>query len=124
MPDTSVKHIRRDLSPCLLLLPGELFDAGNCLQVFGTLLQNRPDVFNGIGLCAVPRSNISHLEEEQVIATPVLRLFGRAQKVPSGMTMALLASATIARVVTSRHGHSHDSHVWWVILCLRRRLAR
>ena len=41
MPDISVKHIRRDLIPCLLELPGELFDVGNCLQLVGTLLQNR-----------------------------------------------------------------------------------
>ena len=56
-------HIRRNLSPCLLHLSGELFDAGNCSQLVGALLQNRPEVFSGICLCAGPRSNISHPEK-------------------------------------------------------------
>ena len=75
MPDTSVKHIQRKLRPWLLELPGEVFDAENCLQLLGALLQNRSEVFSGSGLCDVPRSNISHTEKEQVVvATPVLRL--------------------------------------------------
>ena len=78
MPDSSVKHIRRNLSQCLPQLPGELIDAWNCLQLVGALLQNRPEIFSGTGLCAVPRSNISHPEKGQVVATPVLGLFGRA----------------------------------------------
>ena len=84
MPDTCVKHIRRNLRPCLLELPGEPFDAKNCLQLVGALLQNRPEVFSRTGLCDVPRSNISHTEKEQVVATPVLRLFGRAQGISIG----------------------------------------
>ena len=79
MPDTSVMHIQRNLSPCLLHLPGELLDAGNCSQLVGALLQNRPEVFSRTGLCAVPGSNISHPEKDEVVATPILRLFGRAQ---------------------------------------------
>ena len=66
MPATSVMHIRRHLSPCLLHLSVELLDAGNCPQLVGALLQNRPEVFSGIGLCAVPRSNISHPEKDDL----------------------------------------------------------
>ena len=113
MPDTSVKHIRRKLSPCLLQLPGELLDAGNCSQLVGALLQNRPQVFSGTGLCAVPRSNISHPEKEQVVATPILHLFGRARGISIGHADPLLVSGKIVRVVTSRHEHSHISHLWW-----------
>ena len=36
------------------------------------------------------------------------------KEVSSGMRMALLASGTIVRMVTSRYGHSHVSHLWWV----------
>ena len=75
MPDTTVKHIRRKLKPCLLELPGEVFDAEDCFQLFGALLQNRSEVFSGTGLCDVPKSNISHTEKEQAVATPVLGLF-------------------------------------------------
>ena len=52
------KHVRRDLCPCpgLLELPGELFDAGERLQLVGTLLQNRPEVFSAVHLWAVPVS--------------------------------------------------------------------
>ena len=53
MPDTSVKHIRRKLRPCLLELPGEVFDAENCLQLLGAALQNRSELFSGTGLCDV-----------------------------------------------------------------------
>ena len=113
MLDTCVKHIRRNLRPCLLELPGELFDAENCLQLLGALLQNRPGVFSGTGLCDVPRSNISHTEKDQVVATPVLRLFGRAQGISIGHEDSLLASGKILRVVTSRDNHSHFSLVWW-----------
>ena len=113
MPDTSVKHIRRNLNPCLLQLPGELLDAGNCLQLVSALLQNRPEIFSETGLRAIPRSNISHPEKEQVVATPVLRLSGRAQGISIGHEYSLLASVKIVRVVTSRHDHSHVSHVWW-----------
>ena len=113
MPATSVMHIRRNLSPCVLHLSGEQLDAGNCSQLVGALLQNRPEFFSGNGLCAVPRSNISHSEKEQVVATPILRLFGRAQGISSGHEDSLLASGKIMRVVTSRHDHSHVSHVWW-----------
>ena len=84
MPDTCVKHIRRNMRPCLPELPGEPFDAENCLQLLGALLQNRLAVFSGTGLCDVPRSNISHTEQEQAVATPVLRLFGRAQGISIG----------------------------------------
>ena len=112
MPDTCVKHIRRNLRSCLLELPGEPFDAENCLQLLGALLQNRLEVFSGTGLCDVPRSNISHTEKEQVVATPVLCLFGRAQGISIGHEH-LLASGKIVRVVTSRHDHSHFSLVWW-----------
>ena len=59
---------------------GELFDVGSCLQFVGALLPNRQEIFSRIGLCAVPRSNISHTEEERVVATSGLRLFGRAQE--------------------------------------------
>ena len=107
MLDTSVKHVRRNLSPCLLL------DTGNGLQLVGALLQNRPEVFSGSGLCALPRSNISHPEKEQVVTTPVLRLFGRAQGISIGHEDSLLASGKIVRVVTSRHDHSHVIHVCW-----------
>ena len=113
MPDTSVKHIRRKLRPCLLELPGEVFDAENCLQLLGALLQNRSEVFSGTGLCDVSRSNISHTEKEQAVATPVLRLFGRAQGISIGHENYLPASEKIVRVVTSRHDHSHFSLVWW-----------
>ena len=113
MPDTSVMHIQRNLRTCLLELPGELLDAGNCSQLVGALLQNRPEVFSGTGLCTVPRSNISHPEKEQVVATPILRLFGRAQGISTGHGDYLLASGKIVHVVTSRHNHSHVSHVWW-----------
>ena len=68
-PDTCVKQIHGNLRPCLLQLSGELFDAENCLQLLGALLQNRSEGFSGTGLCAVPRSNISHPEKEQVVAT-------------------------------------------------------
>ena len=112
-PDNSVMHIWRNLSPCLLHLPGELLDAGNCSQLVGTLLQNRPEVFSGTDLCAVPRSNISHPEIEEVVATPILRFFGRAQGIFTEHEDALLAFGKIVRVVTSRHNHSHVSHVWW-----------
>ena len=113
MPDTCVKHIRRNLSPCLLELPGELFDAENCLQLLGALLQNRPEVFNGTGLCDVPRSNISHTEKEQVVATPVLHLFGRAQGISIGHEDYFLAFGKIVQMVTSRHDQCHFSLVWW-----------
>ena len=113
MPDTTVMHIRRNLSPCLLHMPGELLDAGNCSQLVSALLQNRPEVFSGTGLCATPWSNISHPEQEQVVATPILRLFGRAQGISTGHEDYLLASDKIVRVVTSRHDHSHVSQVWW-----------
>ena len=113
MPDASVIHIRRNLSPCLLHPPGELLDAGNCSQLVDALLQNHPEVFSETGLCAVPRSNISHPEKEQVVATPILRLFGRAQGISTGHEDSLLASGKIVRVVTSRHNHSHISHVLW-----------
>ena len=113
MPGTCVKHIRRNLRSCLLELSGELFDAGNCLQLLGALLQNRTEVFSGTGLCDVPRSNISHTEKEQVVATPVLCLFGRAQGISNGHEESLLASVKIVRVVTSSHDHSHFSLVWW-----------
>ena len=113
MPDTSLKHIRRNLSPCLLQLPGELLDAGNCLQLVGALLQNCPQIFSGTSLCAVPRSSISRPEKEQVVATPTLHLFGRAQGISTGHEDSWLASGKIVRVVTSRHDHSHISHVWW-----------
>ena len=86
MPDTCVKHIRRNMRPCLPELPGEPFDAENCLQLLGALLQNRLEVFSGTGLCDVPRSNISHTEKEQLVATPVLRLFGRKQGISIGHT--------------------------------------
>ena len=62
MPDTCVKHIRRNLRTCLLELPGELLDARNCLQLLGALLQNLLEVFSWTGLCEVPRSNISHTQ--------------------------------------------------------------
>ena len=114
MPNTSrVKHIRRNLSPCLLKLPGELLDARNCLQLAGALLQNRPETFSETGLCAVPRSDISHPEKEQVVATPVLRLFGCARGIFIGHEYSLLAYGKIVRVVASHHNHSHVSHVWW-----------
>ena len=113
MPDTSVMHIRRNLSPCLLHLPCELLDAGNCSQLGGALLQNRIEVFSRTGLCAVPRSNVSHPEKEEVVATPILRLFGRTQGIFTGHDDSLLASGKIVRVVTSRHNRSHVSHVWW-----------
>ena len=60
-------------------LPGELFDARTCLHFIGALPQNCSETFGGIGLSAVPRSNISHPEKEQLVATPVVRLSGRAQ---------------------------------------------
>ena len=63
--------------------------------------------------CAAPRSNISHPEKEQVVATPVLRLFSRAQVISIGHEYHLLASGKIVRAVTSCHGHSHVSRVWW-----------
>ena len=113
MPNTSVMHIRRNLSPCLLTCLVSILDAGNCSQLVGALLQNRPEVFSGTGLCAVPRSNISHPEKEQVVATPILRRFGRAQGISTGHEDSLLASGKIVRMVTSRHDHSHVSHVWW-----------
>ena len=113
MPGTSAMHIRQNLSPCLLHLPGELLDDGNCSQLVGALLQNRPEVFSGSVLCAVPRSNISHPEKEQVVATPILRLFGPEQGISTGHEDSLLASGKIVRVVTSSHDHSHVSHVWW-----------
>ena len=107
MPDTSVKHTRRILRQCLLELPGEVFDADNCLQLLGALLQNCSEVFSGTGLCDVPRSNISHTEKEQAVTPPVLRLFGRAQGISIGHENYLLVSGKIVRVVTSRHDHSH-----------------
>ena len=110
---TSVMRIRRNLSPCLLYLSGELLGAWNCSQLVGSLLQNRPEIFSGTRLCAVPRSNISHSEKEQVVATPILRLFGRAQGNSTEHEDSLLASGKIVRVVASRHNHSHVSHVWW-----------
>ena len=113
MPDTSVMHIRRNLSPCLLHRLGELLDPWNCSQLVGSLLQNRPEIFSGTSLCAVPRSNISHSEKEQVVATPTLRLFGRAQGNSTEHEDSLLASGKIVRVITSCHNHSHVSHVWW-----------
>ena len=113
MPDTCVKHIRRNLRPCLLEQPDELFYAENCLQLLGALLQNRPKIFSGTGLCDVPRSNISHKEKEQIVATPVLRLFGRAQGISIGHEDSFLASGKNLRVITSRHDHSHFSLVWW-----------
>ena len=85
MPDTGVMHIRRNLSPCVLHPLGELLDAGNRSQLGGALLQNRPEVFRGTGLCAVPMSNISHPEKEQVVATPILHLFGRPQRISTGL---------------------------------------
>ena len=94
-------------------LPGEPFDAENCLKLLGALLQNRPEVFSGTGLCDVPRSNISHTEKEGVVATPVLRLFGRAQGISIVHEDSLLAFGKIVRVVTSRHAHSHFSLAWW-----------
>ena len=111
MPDTCVKHIRRNLRPCVLELPGEPFDADNCLQLLDALLQNRPEFFSGTGLRDVPRSNISHPEQERVVATPVLHLFGRAQGISIGHEDSLLASGKIVRVVTSRDDHSHFSLV-------------
>ena len=113
MPDTSVKHMRLNLSPCLLQLPGELLHAGNCSQLVGALLQNRPEIFSGSGLCAVPRSNILHTEKEQVVGAPILHLFGRAHGISTGHEDSLLAFGKIMRVVTSRHDHSRISHVWW-----------
>ena len=77
------------------------------------LLQNHPEIFSGTGLCDVPRPNISHTEKEQIVATPVLRLFGRAQGISIGHEYSLPASGKIVRVVTSRHDHSHFSLVWW-----------
>ena len=79
MTDASMQHIRRNLSPSLLELPGELFDAGNSLQLVGALLQNRPQVFSGIGSCAKPRSNIPRPEKEQDVAIPVHTVLGRVQ---------------------------------------------
>ena len=61
----------------------------------------------------VTRSNISHTEKEQAVATPVLRLFGRAQGISIGHENYLLASGKIVRVVMSRHDHSHFSLIWW-----------
>ena len=56
----------------------------NCLTargLFGASLalscRKSPGFFSGIDLWVVPRPNISHSEEEQVVATPVLRLLGR-----------------------------------------------
>ena len=99
MPDTNVKHTWRNLRPCLLQLPGELLDAGNCLQLVGALMQNRPEIFSGIGIRVVPRSNIWHPEKEQLVATPVFRLFCRAQGISIGNEDCLLASGKIVRVV-------------------------
>ena len=64
-----------------------MLDAGNCLHLLRAFLQNRPEVCSRIGLCAAPRSNISHPEKEQVVAAPVLRLFSRAQVFPSDMNI-------------------------------------
>ena len=63
MPDTCVKHIRRNMRTCLLKLHGELLDGRNCLQLLGALLQNLLEVFSWTGLCDVPRPNISHTEK-------------------------------------------------------------
>ena len=83
MPDTSVKHMRLNLSPCLLQLPGELLDAGNCLQLVGALLQNHPEVFSGTGLCAVPGQTSCTQKKSRLLEfwnfAPILHLFGRAQ---------------------------------------------
>ena len=107
VPNTSVTNIWRNLSPCLLHLPGELLNAGNCSQFIGALLQNRPEVFSGTGLCAIPRSNISHPEKEEVVVTPILRLFGRAQGISTRHEDSMLASGKIVCAVTSHHNHSH-----------------
>ena len=98
MPDTSVMHIRRNLSPCLLHLP-----AARRWELFATRWRcpaESPEVFSGTGLCAVPRSNISHTEKEQVVETLILRLFGRAQGISTRHDNYLLASGKIVRVVT------------------------
>ena len=51
-------------------------------------------------------------KKEQVVVAPILRLFGRAQGISTGHEDSLQASGKIVRVVTSRHDHSHISHVW------------
>ena len=66
------------LCPCLLELPGEMFGTRNCLQLVGTLVQNRPEVFSGIASVPFP-GQISHTQKEQVVATPVLHIFGCAE---------------------------------------------
>ena len=71
--------------------------AGNNSQIVDALLQNRPEVFSGTGLSAVLRWNISHPEKEEVDATPILRLFGRAQGISTGHEDSLLASGNIVR---------------------------
>ena len=78
MQDTSVKHIWRNPSAFLLKLPAELFHTGNCLQLIGALLQKAPEVFSGICLCAVLRSDISH-PEKRLLQHPFLCLFGHVQ---------------------------------------------
>ena len=83
------------------------------MQLVGALVQNRLEIFSGAGLCAVPRSNISHPEEEQVVATSVLGLFGRAKGsfIRHEDGFAGIWHDSIRGHVTSRHGHSHVSHV-------------
>ena len=74
------------------------------------------------------RSQVKHIapRKEQVVVAPILRHFGRAQGISTGHEDSLLGSGKIVRVVTSRHDHSHISHVWWtgnskhVIVCLGR----
>ena len=104
MPDTSVKHMRLNLSPCLLQLPGELLDAGNCLQLVWRSPTESPRGFQwNWPLC---RSQVKHLapRKEQVVGAPILHLFGRAQEISTGHEDSLLAFGKIMRVVnvTSR----------------------
>ena len=59
MPDTSVKHLRRNQSQCILQLPGELLDAGNCLQLVGASPAESPRGLQwNWSLC---RSEVKHL---------------------------------------------------------------
>ena len=128
MPNTNrVKHIRRNLSPCLLKLPGELLDARNCLQLAGALLQNRPEIFSETGLCAVPRSDISHPEKSRLLQRQFCAFLVVRGEFSSDMKilcwhMARLCAwsrhitITVTSVTCGGQGNSQN-----VILCLGRR---
>ena len=127
MPDTSVIHIRRIMSPCLLQLPGKMLDAWNCSQLVGSLLQNRPVIFSGTASVPFPGQTSrtqkkSRLLQHQFCAFLVVRReISPNMRIPCWHLAKLCAwqgHVTITATSVTCGGQGNSKHV---ILCLGRR---